>query len=184
MNFKLDKLRKWQITVSKLINKDIINYGIIHWMFDDQTFYGGRGKGTFFKHLMTTRSDVKYLPIISTDFDIKKTRNNWIEGLKTDNHQIFVVRLPRADRHSKYLYNIINAIPENKIIIVACSFWPDVQFLKDRNFCLWEWDSNNELHKLPDYINIDGKIGLGNTNSKGDYVPYYNRIIYPENYTK
>ena len=33
-------------------------------------------------------------------------------------------------------------------------------------------------------INIDGKIGLGNTNSKGDYVPYYNRIIYPENYTK
>ena len=44
-----------------------------------------------------------------------------------------------------------------------------------RPWLLFEWDDHNNIHELPPGTDPGGRVGVGNTNSEGDYIPYWNR---------
>ncbi len=54
-------LRSWQRIVLDLTHKSVPANGTINWLFDDQTYSGGRGKGTLAKHCLAVTKLTKLL---------------------------------------------------------------------------------------------------------------------------
>eukprot|EP00415_Alexandrium_ostenfeldii_P003122 UN3122 len=104
-------------------------------------------------------------------------KQSYVEGLSAADNpkRVFAFRFPRADDHSEAIYAVLDAIPPNKHIVVACSFWPEVSRLPSRHWRLWEWDDKNDLHELPSGTDVGGRVGKGNTNEDGQYVAFWNR---------
>ena len=165
-------LRPWQLEVNEMIQEPTNNTGI--WLFDSQT-YPGRGKGTFFKHLIATTGDVYYMTQ-SSRATTEETQV-YIDDIKSVSKQSRAVcyRLARADSHGAALYEVLEAVAPKTHVVVACSFWPDLGLLPNRSWRLFEWDDHNNIHELPPGAYPEGRVGLGDTNSGEDYMPYWNR---------
>ena len=173
-SWALAELRPWQLEVNEMIQEPTNNTGI--WLFDSQT-YPGRGKGTFFKHLIATTDDVFYEGTPSScnveaekiQVVIDRTRD------VSKQTRAMCYRLPRADPHNACFYEVLGAVAPETHIVVAGSFWPDLRLLPNRRWRLFEWDDENNIHELPPGTDPGGRVGVGNTNSEGDYIPYWNR---------
>ena len=174
-SWALAELRPWQLEVNEMIQEPANNTGI--WLFDSQTYWGGRGKNTFFKHLMATTDDVCYAETSSScnveakqiQFAIEYTRD------VSKQTRAMCYRLPRADPHNACFYEVLGAVAPETHIVVAGSFWPDLRLLPNRRWRLFEWDDQNNIHELPPGTDPGGRVGVGNTNSEDDYLPYWNR---------
>ena len=173
-SWALAELRPWQLEVNEMIQEPTNNTGI--WLFDSQT-YPGRGKGTFFKHLIATTDDVFYEGTPSS-FNVEAKQIQFaIDYIRDVSKQTRAMcyRLPRADPHNACFYEGLGAVAPETHVVVAGSFWPDLRLLPNRRWRLFEWDDENNIHELPPGTDPGGRVGVGNTNSEGDYIPYWNR---------
>ena len=174
-SWALAELRPWQLEVNEMIQEPTNNTGI--WLFDSQTYWGGRGKGTFFKHLMATTDDVFHDGTPSScnveakqiQFAIDYTRD------VSKQTRAMCYRLPRADPHKACFYEVLGAVAPETHVVVAGSFWPDLRLLPNRRWRLFEWDDENNIHELPPGTDPGGRVGVGDTNREGAYIPYWNR---------
>ena len=157
-----------------MIQKPTNNTGI--WLFDSQTYWGGRGKNRFFKHLIAT-DDVCYmvtLPYSSMEAeDIQVVIDQNRDASKQNRAVCY--RLARSDPHNAWFYEVLGAVAPETHVVVACSFWPDLRLLPNRRWRLFEWDDENNIHELPPGTDPGGRVGVGDTNREGDYIPYWNR---------
>ena len=173
-SWALAELRPWQLEVNEMIQEPTNNTGI--WLFDSQT-YPGRGKGTFFKHLIATTDDVFYEGTPSS-FNVEAKQIQFaIDYIRDVSKQTRAMcyRLPRADTHNACFYEVLGAVVPETHVVVACSFWPDLRLLPNRRWRLFEWDDENNIHELPPGTDPGGRVGVGDTNREGDYIPYWNR---------
>ena len=173
-SWALAELRPWQLEVNEMIQKPTNNTGI--WLFDSQTYWGGRGKNRFFKHLIAT-DDVCYmvtLPYSSMEAeDIQVVIDQNRDASKQNRAVCY--RLARSDPHNACFYEVLGAVAPETHVVVACSFWPDLRLLPNRRWRLFEWDDENNIHELPPGTDPGGRVGVGDTNREGDYIPYWNR---------
>lgn len=174
--FVLHELRPWQTQIDAIVNTKPTEPNTIHWIFDDQTFNGGRGKGTLQKHWMATRDGILCLDGAIIDRSLKK----YLLTKMKENGNLSTVscRLPRASRHPLALYRNLGVIPPEIHTVVMASFWPDPSKLPSKNWNLYEWNDRNELRLVPKTMNMGGKVGLSNTNAYGTYVPHWDRKDY------
>ena len=173
-SWALAELRPWQLEVNEMIQEPTNNTGI--WLFDSQT-YPGRGKGTFFKHLIATTDDVFYEGTPSS-FNVEAKQIQFaIDYIRDVSKQTRAMcyRLPRADPHNACFYEGLGAVAPETHVVVAGSFWPDLRLLPNRRWRLFEWDDENNIHELPPGTDPGGRVGVGDTNREGDYIPYWNR---------
>ena len=167
------ELRPWQLEVNEMIQEPTNNTGI--WLFDSQTYWGGRGKSTFFKHLMKTTDDVYYMTL-SPLSEAEEIRGaiDYVKSVSKQN-RVLCYRLARAHPHNAALYEVLEAVAPETHVVVACSFWPDLGLLPNLRWRLFEWDDYNNIHELPPGADPGGRVGLGNTNAGGGYSPFWNR---------
>jgi hypothetical protein len=173
-SWALAELREWQLEVNEMIQEPTNNTGI--WLFDSQT-YPGRGKGTFFKHLMATTDDVCHmfpLPYSPMEAEDLQAAIDYTKDVSKQTRAV-CYRLVRADPHNACFYEVLGAVAPETHVVVAGSFWPDLRLLPNRRWRLFEWDDENDIHELPPGTDPGGRVGVGDTNSEGDYIPYWNR---------
>lgn len=155
----LKELRPWQAQIDAIVSSQPEGR-TIHWLFDDQTYWGGRGKGSLMKDWMVKRND--------TMFSVQ----DFVTGgtIDTIGKSLVACRLARASRHGRRMYSMLNLIPPNCHVVVMCSFWPDKAQMPEWEWRLWEWDDDNMMHRVPDDMDMGGRVGLSNTHAKGEYV--------------
>ena len=174
-SWALAELRPWQLEVNEMIQEPTNNTGI--WLFDSQTYWGGRGKGTFFKHFMATTDDVCYAGTSSycgVEAEEIQVAIDYTRDVSKQTRAM-CYRLCRADPHNACFYEGLGAVAPETHVVVAGSFWPDLRLLPNRRWRLFEWDDENNIHELPPGTDPGGRVGVGDTNREGDYIPYWNR---------
>merc|ERR1712224_1112557 len=108
-SWALAELRPWQLEVNEMIREPTNNTGI--WLFDSQTYWGGRGKGTFFKHFIATTDDVCYAETASS-CNVEAEKIQVVIDRNRDvskQTRAMCYRFGRADPHNACFYEVLGA---------------------------------------------------------------------------